>query len=245
MMRGRPFEDLVDGHHRLLGEDVADDAAGDAQAAGDVGGGFLQVERRQLRPQRDALLQLAQRLLVEAIGELGLADQDQVEQLDRRRLDVGEEPHFLEQLVGEALRLVDDQRRQAAGLVALVHVALELGEEAGFGLRAALVEVEAAGDELVELRAGQRRVGQQDVAVLRPALLVQGGAQDGGLAGAGVAEQHRQAARRRQAVAQRAERLAVAGRQEQEARVRREIERAFAKSVERLVHMRGPTDGTL
>ena len=108
-----------------------------------------------------------------------------------------------------------------------------------------LIQVEAAGDELVELLPRQRRVGEQDVAVLGPALLVQRGAQHGRLAGAGVAEEDRQSARRRQAVAQRAERLAVAGVRNRKRGVRREIERPLLESVERLVHGRGPTDGTL
>ena len=150
----QPVGNFVNGEDGVLGEDLADVAAGDAQPSGDVGRRLLQIERRQLRPQRDALLQLAQRLLVEAIGELGLADEHQVEELDRRRLDVGEQPDLFEQLVGQALRLVDDQRRQAAGGVALVDVALELGEEARLGLGAALVQAEASRDELVELLRG-------------------------------------------------------------------------------------------
>ena len=48
-MRGMPLRDLVDGEDGVLGEDLADVAAGDPQPAGDVGRRLLQIERRQLR----------------------------------------------------------------------------------------------------------------------------------------------------------------------------------------------------
>ena len=56
---------LVDQRHGLAREHLRADAAGGADAAGDVAGGFLQRQRPQLAAQRDALLQLPQRLVVQ------------------------------------------------------------------------------------------------------------------------------------------------------------------------------------
>ena len=132
-------------------------------------GGRLEVERRQLGAQDDPLLELAQRRVVQALRQLRLADEDDVDQLGRRRLEVRQEPDLLEQLVREALRLVDDDGGQAAGLVPLEQVALEGQQELRLRPGAA-GELEPVGQNLVELRGRERRVAQHGDAVFRAPL---------------------------------------------------------------------------
>jgi len=93
---------------------------GDPHAADDVGGRLLDAERRELAAQRDALLELPQRRLVEPIGQLGLAGEDDGEQFLRGRLDVGQQPDFLEQLQRQTLRFVHDEHSRIPGLLPLL-----------------------------------------------------------------------------------------------------------------------------
>ena len=79
------------------------------------------------------------RLLFRAIGQLGLPDEQDGQQLLGAGLVVGQQPDFLEQFVGQALRLVDDQRRDLVALLAVGQQSIELEQEpfevAAFGLR--------------------------------------------------------------------------------------------------------------
>ena len=104
-------------------------AAGDPNAAGDVRGRLGKVQRPQLAAKRDALLQLAQRRFVQPVGQLRLPGQDHVQQLRRRRLDVAEQPDLLEQLVRDALRLVEDERAEHARRLPLEQEAAELEQK--------------------------------------------------------------------------------------------------------------------
>ena len=62
IVRGIPWRSLVNERDRLAREHLRPDAAGGPDAAGDIAGGLLERERPQLAAQRDALLQLPQRL---------------------------------------------------------------------------------------------------------------------------------------------------------------------------------------
>src|SRR5262245_52818580 len=99
---------LVDEHYRLARERLSRDTACRADPAGDVRKRLPQGERPKLASQRDPLLELSQRRFVQPPGDLGLAGNDERQQLLLAGLDVGEQPNLLEQLVREALGLVDD-----------------------------------------------------------------------------------------------------------------------------------------
>ena len=88
---------IVNEPHRFLREHAGRHAAGRVNPAGDVGGRVAQLERFQLAAQRHTLFQLAQIGLLEALGQFGLAGEDNREQLVGRRFDVGEQPHLFEQ----------------------------------------------------------------------------------------------------------------------------------------------------
>ena len=158
-----------------------------------------------------------------------------VHELRRGRLEVRQQPDLLEQLVGEALRLVDDHGGRAACLVPLEQVALERQQEPALRTGGA-GEAEPVGENLVELRRRQRRVVQDSKTVLRAPLRLQRRAKQRGLAGASFAEQQRDAQRRSEPVAERGEGLAMNRVQKEEPRVRRELEGRFVEPEEGFVH---------
>ncbi len=63
---------------------------------------------------RDALRDLAHLGAIEHLAQLGLPDQDDLQQLLLRRLEVRQEAHLLEQLGGQRLRFIDDEHHPAA-----------------------------------------------------------------------------------------------------------------------------------
>src|SRR5262249_12348053 len=106
---------LVNGDDRVAREQLVGGAAGDPYAGGDVRGGGVQIEGRELAAQRDALLQLPEIWLIEPRGELRLPDERQ-RQRSTVHFGVRQQADFLEQLVRQALRLVDDEGDHAAAV---------------------------------------------------------------------------------------------------------------------------------
>ena len=70
----------------------------------------------------DALRELAQLGAVQQFAQLRLADQDDLQQLLGLGLEIGEQPHLLEHLGREVLRLVDHQHDALAVGVGLEQV---------------------------------------------------------------------------------------------------------------------------
>ena len=56
----------------------------------------------------DALSELAQLVAIQELAQLRLADQNDLQQLVGRRLQIGEQAHLLEHVGGKILRLIDD-----------------------------------------------------------------------------------------------------------------------------------------
>src|SRR5262245_45370506 len=83
--------------------------ARNAQTMHDVALGLEPVERREVVADRDALPELAQLLAIELLAKLGLADEDDLQQLALVGLEVGQEPDLLEQLGLEVLGLIDQE----------------------------------------------------------------------------------------------------------------------------------------
>ena len=75
----------------------------------DVGGGLVQVQRIDPAAQRNTLFQLPERTLVEPIGQFGLSNEHDWQELVGIGLDVRKQPHLFHQLVRQALGLVDDE----------------------------------------------------------------------------------------------------------------------------------------
>ena len=91
-------------------------------------------ERAQVVPGGHPLGELAQLLARQESGELGLADQDDLEELLARRLEVRQQPNLLEHLRSQALGLVDDQHGSAT---ARVRVEQRVGQRVDEDLEAA------------------------------------------------------------------------------------------------------------
>ena len=131
-----------------------------------------------------------------------------------------------------ALRFVDDEAGEPARGEACLHILLQLGQEARLRHRGLCAELELPREELVELLAAQRGVVDQHIAARRVADTGQRRSNERGLTGAGFAENQREAFGRGQGVAEIAEGLALLRREEQKARVRREVERRLEESEE-------------
>ena len=109
-----------------------------------------------------------------------------------------------------------------------------------FDVAASALEPESGGEKLDELVARQRRVVEIHDQALAHALRLQRRVHDGRLAGAGFADEQREAGSRRQAVLERRQRLAVTRGHEQKARVRRQLEGPLTKTVKGFVHSASP-----
>ena len=92
------------------------------------------------------------------------------------------------------------------------------------------------GERPNEIGSRQCRVTQVDASDMATTLGFQRGAQEGCLARAGFTQQQGERLGRRQAVLNIAERFEVPRRQEEKLRVRRELERKLAETVEGLIH---------
>ena len=129
---------------------------------------------------------LAQARVVQAVAQFRLAEQDDLQQLAVVRFDVGEQPDLFEQVVGQILRLVNDEHAIPAvlDLVQQKFVDESRGFPAGRGpsppgrIRSAMAfinssalitgfRISAVEKRLVELfqqRAAQRRLARADFA---------------------------------------------------------------------------------
>jgi hypothetical protein len=174
----------------LPGEQVGRVAPCRPDARDDIGGRVRQIERGDLAPERHALLQLAQLERVQTLGQLGLPGQDDRQQLLLRRFDVGEQADLLEQLEAQALRLVDDERRDLVARAARAKLGLERSDQARLGRGRLGGELQPRGEELDELRAGERRVVAHDWPDMATAARLKRRAQDRRLAGARLAHDH-------------------------------------------------------
>ena len=97
MTRGMPPLTPMHFAQRRGREDVAG-RAGDAQAMAHVGERVFARQRFQVEARRDALRELAQVVAGEQVAQFRLADQDDLQELLRLGLEVGEQPHLLEHL---------------------------------------------------------------------------------------------------------------------------------------------------
>jgi hypothetical protein len=95
-----------------------------------VGFHLVGLERLEVIAPGDALGQLPEVAAVQHLAQLGLADQDDLQQFLLGGLEVGEQPDLLQHVGPEVLRLVDDQhvaprRAPRAGRVQRIDQRLE------------------------------------------------------------------------------------------------------------------------
>ncbi len=236
MMRGTPPGEAVQLALRARREQVVVRAC-DARAMADIGDRLVLLQRLEVVAARDALRELAQLRPREHFAQLRLADQDDLQELLRRGLEVREQAHLLQHVGVEVLRLVHHQHDAPA---AAVGVEQEVREDVDQRLDAAsgalrYLHVQLVADREQELGGRDARIqDQRDVAMRRQ--LLQQAAQHRRLAGADLAGELDEAAGLADAVGEMRERLRVPLAQVEVARVRRDRERLFVQPEEARVH---------
>src|SRR5690606_3973978 len=170
----------------------------------------------------DALAQLAQTALVELAVELGLTQQQDLDQLLAARLEIREQAHLLERVLRERLRLVDDQEDAPAPLLLLEQEPVELAHQVAaaqtFG-----GQTELGADRLQQLDGAAARIEEEGDLELALEPLEQRPT-EGGLARADLAGHGDEALALLDAVEQVGQGFAVGRREIEEARVRAQRE---------------------
>ncbi len=208
--------------------------AGDPQAVRDVPLGLEPVERGEVITNRDPLAKLAQALLVELVAQLGLADQDDLEELALVRLEVREQAHLLEEIRLEVLRLVDQEHHVVPGRGLLQEITVQ-HLDVGGPVDPPRLETELDQDRPHQLRGGHHRVQDQRRVIRRPELR-QDRAAHGRLPGADLSRDLDEPLAFADPEEHVVERLAVLVREEEEAGVGGDVEGGLAKPVELVVH---------
>ena len=130
-------------YHRLLRENVLRRPSRDSQPPGDVRRGLPSVEPLELAPQRDALPQRVERRIPQAVQQLRLPGQDDVQELRRGGLDVAQQADLLEQFRRHALGFVNDQTRRLSPVQSRLEKTLQLFEEPRLGGSSLVAEAES------------------------------------------------------------------------------------------------------
>src|SRR5687767_12993209 len=152
---------------RARGEQVAG-RTGDARAMTHIRDRLALLQRLEVIAAGDALRELAQLRPCQHLAQLRLPDQDDLQQLLRRGLEVGEQAHLLEYVGVEVLRLVHHEHDAP---VAAVRIEQEMGEDVDQRLDAAgrafgHLDVQLVADREQEFGRRDPRVQyQRDVAV--------------------------------------------------------------------------------
>ena len=226
-----------DDRERLLAEEVGAVVARRAQPEIHVLADVAARERREREAMGDALLQLAHVGQAQVAVELGLPEEDDLQQLVGAGLEVREKAHFLERAERHRVRLVDEgnhllafrmhrdelllQRAQHLRRVRPGHVDAEVGRDRAQHL----VAREARHREVDHLDRGREPLHQH--------------AAEHRLAAADLAGDLDQALARRDRVEKRFERGAAVGARVEELRVGRDAEGRFPQSEMLEVHRHG------
>src|SRR5262245_54919123 len=144
-------------------------AAGERQPVAYVGGRLGLGEGPEVIARRDALRQLEQLLAAEELEQLGLTDQDDLEELVPLGLEVREEAKLLERGDAQALGFVDDEDRPSLPGVGGQQVTVESVNQRLLAGRGPLVlHAELVADAGQELPGLEQRVeDQRDVDTIR------------------------------------------------------------------------------
>ena len=172
---------------------------------------------------------------IELGAELGLTDEQDLQDLLVRRLEVGEEPDLLEGVRIEILGLVEDQDGVLAGALALDEEILKREKPLGRRCFPRLADAEVLQEVLedpveVEHRIGDERDGGRLVQSFEQCL------EQGSLAGSHLAGQQDEALALLYSVQELGERLSVRWRQMEKPGIGRRIERRLLKPEEGEVH---------
>ena len=104
---------------RLGAENLFSIAAGDAQAFFDISVRLEQCQRAGLGPKCDALPKLTKLRVVNFLFQLRLTSEDNLEELRRSSLQIGQEANFLEHFVRQILSFINNQDDAIPALILL------------------------------------------------------------------------------------------------------------------------------
>jgi hypothetical protein len=231
---GNAFGVGIDSPKGSDGEDGFAIGAGDLEAVLDVGPEFPAFEGIDVETDGDPLSELAKAVIVQAVSELRLAEQDDLEQFAIFGFEVGEESDLFEEFGGEVLGFVDDQDGVAAVEEEIDKELIESGE--GFeAVHAFGVETILEGDGTEELVGIEDGIEDEGGGVVFAEFL-EDGAADGGFAAADLAGELNEALAFADTVDEVVEGFTVSGVVKKVARVGRQIERRFLQAVKVQIH---------
>jgi hypothetical protein len=180
------------------------------------------------------LAELAQLGPAELVTQLGLAHEEDLDELPPRRLEIREHPHFLEHGGGQVLGLVDDDDDVSPGRCLLQEVVVQRVDHLD-PPHARTGQLEVPEHELQELHEAHGRVEDEDGSDIRPESTEEVTDQ-GRLPGADLSEDQDESLALLYAVDRGGQGLFVRLAHEQVARVWREGKRALTQSIELRVH---------
>jgi hypothetical protein len=192
-------------------------------------------------PHRYALAQLAEAMIVEAIPQLRLAHQKNLQKLPIVGFQIREQSHLFEQLVRQVLRFVDDEH----GNLVLFHLAEEkfIQHRHRFqSVQPKHLKPKLHHDRFVQKFSVQHRIQDQGGRIFVPQFIQQSAAECG-LSRAYLPGQLNKPFPLANAVQQMIERFAVLGAIKQKTRVRRYVKRRLFQAIVFKVHRSIPTIG--
>jgi hypothetical protein len=171
----------------------------------------------------------------QGLAELGLAEQEDLQERMAAKLEVRQHPQFFERRDGKILPLVDDQKSAAARARLFAQILLHRPQQ--FGLAFAFpFDAELFGDQAEQVVALNLRRHQLDRGQPIGVDRVHQMADERRLARAHVAGDDDEAFTLREAITQIGHRLAVRAAFEIEMRVGRQLERPAGETIELIVH---------
>jgi hypothetical protein len=153
----------VNGIEKTIAEDSSL-AAGDEEMVFDVADGGLQVERREVKRDANALTQGIEGSKAEFEGQVRLTEEDENEAGGGVHLGVEQEAELFEQIRGELVGLINDEDRTAALTVGVVEGIAELGQHLAEGVSRFNLKAQqdlAIEDGGIEMGIGQVNDGEE------------------------------------------------------------------------------------
>ena len=158
----------------------------------DVAGALLRGEGGQVGAETDALGDGGEALQLQRATQFRLPGEDERERRAGIHVEVEEKAHFLQHGASQQMRLVDDDDRLLAGVVAVLQSPVQLPP--GVAAVEAWGQAELAEHLVVEVARGELGVGHIERGIAGDGESRQEGAERGGFAGADVPGEHGKAA---------------------------------------------------
>ena len=190
---------------------------------------------QQLIMHEDALAKLAEFVARENGLELGLADEDDLEEFLLVGLEIGEKPDLLKHLKGEVLRLIDDEHDVAAGRDAREEDFIDLRDEIVMAIRM-LRFTQIREDGLEHLGFVDAGVENERGIIMLDIEFIHQPAAKGGFAAADFTDEHDEALVFPDAVEQVLQRVVVRGTEVKEFWIGRDVEGHLRQRIEALIH---------